>query len=292
MAVALVQSKHFVQFNYNGDFSASFDSATTSGNLIVAYGVSNSDNQEVLLPTGFNELWYGSGFCNTTYDGRIGTYVSTGETSFTFPSTDTSRNLRIVLLEFSGAETTDIVNRAVAIHLNRQEVEGSSDKTIDVGPYSPEFDSGILYAIFHGNDARTWRNGTHTVTAGWTTDYDQTLGSNQPYAYCAYKSISATTEESATFTTTDDGAARNVGFLLHIKEPNSIDPVNRVLNGAIAQDIQSQRMNRVMNGFIFQEKAATTAAPAPGSAETWIWHKIEQGIYSEPGASMGGVLIE
>lgn len=64
---------------------------------------------------------------------------------------------------------------------------------------------------------------------------------------------------------------------------------NRVLNGRIVQDTETTDANRVLNGAIFQEEAA--AAP-PASSESWQQHKIEQGVYAENAAGMGGVLVE
>lgn len=290
MAVSLVQHVHAISFSQNGDVTLTFSAASTSGNLLVLFSseAANADDQPPWPSSGWTTLYHEA----SGYNHRIGVKVSTGETSVTLPSTDTAYKHRMSLLEFSGAETTDL-DRAVVYRQWFQAAADSIDATITAGPYTPEFDSGYLLAFYIGLDARAWKAATRTLSNGFSFLYEQNTGSNQPYVSIGGKSNAATSSVTTAYNSTGGaGGKDNYGVLLHIKEPNSIDPVNRVLNGTIVQDRQAQARNLVMNGLIFQEKAAAAAAPAPGSAETWIWHKIEQGVYSEPGASMGGVLIE
>lgn len=223
MAFTFEQVDYQQEFGNSGDSVVTMTSTVTANNLLIAlvgYVAADAPGgaNDVDLPSGFVEEDTDTFASNRYY--KIGYKIAAGgETSFTFPSTDTSWNGTCAVMELSGLDSTQgTVLGAKATDDNNS---NGTDTTILSGTVTPSDSTGAIVAIHIGADSRDWR-GTETVDNSFDLRLDIGTGSNYPLPFMSTLSNSSTTGKSTTLTTTDTGEAgssdRKHGRIYHFKE--------------------------------------------------------------------------
>lgn len=108
MAATLVQSATGNELN-NTTCTATLGSAATAGNTLVALMTSNRGSSNIVVPTGWTELYRGSNGGGTNLVAAW-TTAAGGETSVSFTASIGSSRMLITALEVSGADTTTITS--------------------------------------------------------------------------------------------------------------------------------------------------------------------------------------
>lgn len=206
MAGTQVQQKlAYVNSVGSTSISATFDSATTSGNLLLAYLTVDKDSGAITVPTGFTLV---HDYVGLSVSIAMAYKFSDGtETAVTWNHATARTMKQMQILEYSGLDTFDVSAEADSANANTtSQTSGTTATTAST--------SARAFALF-GSDSKGSTDAGVAYTNSFTSTYTDPGGINTGCSglYSAEKDLSATGTQETTFSTTNPTGDQMAGII-------------------------------------------------------------------------------